>query len=97
MATYMMLGNYTQQGMDKIRGAPARLDTAREVMHNMGINLLCWYLTMGRYDFVYIIEAPNDEAVARLALSIGSHGNIRTETTRVFGEQEFRQIIHDLG
>jgi uncharacterized protein with GYD domain len=96
MATYVMYGNYTQQGMDKIRGAPARLDTARETMDNLGISLVSWYLTMGRYDFVYILEAPNDEAIARLAISIGSHGNIRTETARAFDEQEFRQIITDV-
>ena len=96
MAAYIMVGNYTKQGMDKIRGAPARIDTAREVVASLGGQLQCWYLTMGRYDFVAIIEAPNDEVMARLALAIGSHGNITTETLRAFNEQEFLQIVSEL-
>lgn len=96
MATYVMVGNYTRQGMDKIRGAPARIDTAREVVASLGGQLICWYLTMGRYDFVAIIEAPSEEAMARLALAIGSHGNISTETLRAFDQQEFLQIVSEL-
>jgi uncharacterized protein with GYD domain len=96
MATYIMVGNYTRQGMDKIRGAPARIDTAREVIASLGGQLIFWYLTMGRYDFVAVIEAPSDEAMARLALAIGSHGNISTETLRAFDQQEFLQIVSEL-
>ena len=96
MATYIMVGNYTRQGMDKIRGAPARIDTAREVIASLGGQLTCWYLTMGRYDFVAIVQAPDDATMARLALAIGSHGNISTETLRAFDEQEFLQIVSDL-
>jgi uncharacterized protein with GYD domain len=96
MATYVMFGNYTQQGMDKLRGAPARLDTAREAMSKLGIELKQWYLLMGQYDFMYIIEAPNDEAVAKIALAMGSHGNIRTTSARAFSEQDFRQMVMEL-
>jgi uncharacterized protein with GYD domain len=96
MATYVMVGNYTRQGMDKIRGAPARIDTAREVIASLGGHLQCWYLTMGRYDFVAIIDAPGDEVMARLALAIGSHGNISTETLRAFNQQEFLEIVSEL-
>jgi uncharacterized protein with GYD domain len=96
MATYLLLGNYTPQGMDKIRGAPARIDTAREVIDNSGGKLLSWYVTMGQYDFASLIEAPSDEIMARLALAMSSHGNIRTQTLRAFNEQEFRDIINTL-
>lgn len=96
MATYIMLGNYTNQGMDKIRGAPARIDTFREALHGLGARLQCWYLVMGRYDFVALLEAPSDEVIARVALAVGAHGNIRTETIRAFSEDEFRQLVTDL-
>jgi uncharacterized protein with GYD domain len=96
MATYLMLGHYTHQGMEKIRGAPARIDTAREVMNNVGARLIGWYLTMGQYDFAALVEAPSDEVMAGLALAIGSHGNLSTQTLRAFDEQELRQIISDL-
>jgi uncharacterized protein with GYD domain len=51
---------------------------------------------MGQYDFITILEAPDDETVAKLVLSIGSHGNIHTETVRAFTEDEYRQIITNL-
>lgn len=96
MATYLMLGHYTHAGMEKIRGAPARIDTAREVINNMGGKLLGWYLTMGQYDFAALIEVSSDEVMARLALAMGAHGNISTQTLRAFDEQEFSQIVTDL-
>jgi len=96
MATYIMFGNYTQQGMDKIKAAPTRIDTAREVMYKLGAELKQWYLLMGQYDFALIVEAPDDETMAKLVLAIGSHGNIRTQTARAFTEEEFRQLVTDL-
>jgi uncharacterized protein with GYD domain len=96
MATYLMLGNYTHAGMEKIRGAPARIDTAREVINNSGAKLLSWYITMGQYDFAALVDAPSDTAMARLAFAMASHGNIRTQTLRAFDEQEFRDVVNDL-
>lgn len=96
MTTYVMFGNYTQQGMDKIRGAPARIDTAREAMSKVGAELKQWYLLMGQHDFLFVVEAPSDEAMAKLALAMGSHGNIRTTTTRAFSEDEFRKLVMEL-
>jgi uncharacterized protein with GYD domain len=48
---------------------------------------------MGRYDSMFILDAPNDEAVAQLSLTIGAEGNVRTETLRAFNEQEFRKLV----
>jgi len=55
-----------------------------------------WYLVTGRYDAVAIVEAPNDEVVARIALGNASVGNVRTETSRAFTEDEYRKIIASL-
>lgn len=96
MATYIMMGNFTPQGMSKITGSPARIDTAREVMHNLGAELKHWYVVMGQYDFVALLEAPDDETVAKISLSIGAHGNIRIQSMRAFTEDEYRQLITDL-
>jgi uncharacterized protein with GYD domain len=96
MASYLVLGNYTQQGMQMIRAAPARIDTAREVMDKVGAKLVAWFFTLGRYDFVILVEAPSPDVIAKLMLAIGSHGNIRTETLQAFNQQEFHQIVTDL-
>jgi len=93
MPTYIVLLNYTQQGIQKIKESPARLDAAKKAFKAMGAELKQWYLVMGRYDAVVIAEAPNDETVAKLALAVGSQGAIHTETLRAFTEDEYRKII----
>jgi uncharacterized protein with GYD domain len=93
MATYIVLSRYTQQGIEKIKDSPARLDAAKKAFRAMGAEIKEFYLTMGRYDFVVVVEAPDDETVAKLALATGSLGNVRTETLRAFPEDEFRKII----
>ncbi len=96
MATYITLVRYTQQGIDNIKEGPNRLDVAKQAFKAMGAELKEYYLVMGQYDAVVISEAPNDETVAKLALSIGSKGSIRTETFRAFSEDEYRKVIASL-
>ncbi|MBF8286028.1 MAG: hypothetical protein HW378_4943 [Anaerolineales bacterium] len=93
MPTYISLLNFTQQGIEKIKESPARLDKARQAFKAMGAELKAFYLVMGRYDAVVISEAPNDETVGKLVLMIGAQGNIRTETLRAFTEDEYRKMI----
>ena len=61
MPTYIMMGRFTSQGKDKIRGSPARIDTARETMSTQGAELKAWYVVNGQFDYVAIIEAPDEE------------------------------------
>jgi len=93
MATYISLMKFTQQGIATIKDAPTRLDSRKETLKALGSELKAIYLTMGRYDFVAIVEAPNDEAAAKAALASGSAGNVTTETLRAFTEDEYRAIV----
>ncbi len=61
-----------------------------------GHELLGFYLTMGKYDEVLIVEGPSDEVAATIALSSGSQGNVCTETLKAFPEAEYRQIIANI-
>ena len=96
MPTYASLLNYTEQGVRNIKESPARLDAARKAFQAQGAELKQFFLTMGRYDILIIAEAPNDEAVGKVTLALGSLGNVRTETFRVFTEPEFRKLIASL-
>ncbi len=96
MATYITLLKFTQQGIKDIKNAPARLDNARKAYSAAGASLKSFYLTMGRYDAVVVSEAPNDETVAKLALSTGALGNVTTETLRAYTEDEYRKIVASL-
>ena len=93
MPTYLILLNYTDQGMTNIRTSRSRLDVAKGTLQAFGIKLKEIYLTMGRYDLVAAVKAPDDEAVAKFVLSLASQGNVRTETVRAFTEDEYRKIV----
>jgi len=96
MATYIMLVNYTQKGIENIKESPARLDAAKQAFQSMGAELKEFYLVAGRYDMIIVGEVPDDATAAKLALSIGSAGAVRTETLRAFTEDEYRKIIDAL-
>jgi uncharacterized protein with GYD domain len=96
MPTYITLIKYTQQGVENMKDSPNRLDTAKELFKSMGAEIKAFYLAMGNYDAVVISEAPDDETAMKLALTTGSAGAIRTETQRVFPEDEYRKIISEL-
>jgi len=96
MATYITLLNYTQQGMKNIKQGPDRLDDAKQAYKAVGAEIKDFYLTMGQYDAVVVSEAPDDEITAKIALTIGSQGNVQTQTFRAFSESEYRKIISAL-
>ena len=93
MATYILLSRFTQQGAQTIKDGPARLDAARQTLRSLGAELKDFYLTTGQYDAVVVVEAPDDETVARASLAIGAVGNVRLETLRAFTEDEYRGIV----
>jgi uncharacterized protein with GYD domain len=67
------------------------------MIKDAGGELKAFYMTMGAHDLVIIVEASNDDVVAKLLLSIGARGNVRTTTLRAFTEAETRKIIVSLG
>jgi len=93
METYIILGNYTQEGVKKIKDSPARIEAARKAVEAAGGKFLSWHLTMGRYDFIVITEAPDAKAAASVLLAIGGQGNSRTETLRALTEKEFKELV----
>ena len=96
MAKYIALANWTDKGIANVKEAPERVNAVRALAKNLGCEMQDFYMTVGAYDMVVTIEAPNDEAMAKLALSIGRAGNVRTTTLKAFSEDSFRKIIADL-
>ncbi len=92
MATFVILSRHTHQGVEKVKASPDRLEATKKAFHAKGAEVKGFYLLMGEYDFVLIVEAPSDEVMAQLVLDAESKGNIRTETHRAFSEAEFRKI-----
>jgi uncharacterized protein with GYD domain len=96
MPTYVSLLRFTEQGVKAIKDHPKRRAAAAKAIAGLGGKLVHSYLTMGRYDIVAIIEAPDDEAAAKFALMTGSQGNVSTETLRAFPEAEYDRLIKSL-
>jgi uncharacterized protein with GYD domain len=96
MATYIMLMKFVEPGIDSIKGAQAGRAAGRKSAKALGIKWKQQYLMMGRYDVVTIVEAPNDEAMAKFAL-MGLTGSLEIETMRAFDEKEADHLLEDLG
>ncbi len=96
MATYIMLGNWTENGIKAVKDSPKRLDMAKKAIKAEGGAMKAFYMTMGTHDMVAIYEAPDDEAAARFALQIGMGGALRTTTLKAFPEADYRKIIGSL-
>jgi uncharacterized protein with GYD domain len=94
MPTYIVLGQFTEQGIRNVKDTSKRADAAKELAKKLGAKVLDLYWTIGRYDVAFIIEAPDDETITAFALSSGKLGNVRTETLRAFTQGEVNQILN---
>lgn len=97
MPTYISLLNYTEQGISTVESSPARVKAAKDLVEDLGGEYKEFYLTLGEYDGIAILEFPDDEAAAQYALTIGKAGNARTETLKAFTEEEFEDLADSLG
>jgi uncharacterized protein with GYD domain len=95
--TYVLLANWTDQGIRGVKESPRRLDTAKKALKDMGGEFKSVFMTLGDYDLVVIYEAPDDAVAARFNLQLGMQGNIRTRTMKAFPEAAYREIITSLG
>jgi uncharacterized protein with GYD domain len=96
LSKYIILFRFTQKGIENIKDSPARVEKAKKIFQDMNAKVEEFYALMGRYDTMFIVEAPDDETIVKAAATIGSLGNVQTETLRAFTEEEFRNIIEAL-
>jgi uncharacterized protein with GYD domain len=96
MPTYIVLANMTQQGIQSIKESPQRRSAREEAAKQLGITLVGTYLTMGAYDVVMVVDAPDGEAIAKFVLQIGMRGNLSTQTLRAFTEEEAEALLRDV-
>jgi len=89
MATYVLLTNLTDEGRKTIRSRPERIREVNKEIEGMGGKLMAQYAVLGPYDFVNIIEAANNEAIARIAVELGSRGTLQLMTLPAIGVEDF--------
>ena len=96
MATYVILMNFTEQGMKTVKESPARVKGMYQTVEAAGGKILAVYATMGSYDLVAIAEGPNDQVAMGVLLGMGMAGNVRTTTLKAFSMEEFGALVQRL-
>ena len=96
MPGYISLMKYTQQGLASIKDSPQRIKEAKAAAEKMGIQVVGVWVTMGQYDLVAVVDAPNDEVAAIFQLALASGGNVTTQTLRALSEDEFAKVVDKL-
>ncbi len=96
MAMYLMLLNWTDQGIRNVKESPKRMDAAKKLAKDLGGEIKTVYMTQGSFDLVFVAEMPNEEKVAAFVLKLGSLGNVRTTTLKAYSEDDYRKIIGGL-
>jgi uncharacterized protein with GYD domain len=96
MPTYVMLANWTDQGLKAIGDGPKRLDAAKKTLQEMGGHFHALYMTMGEFDLVGVYDAPDDAVAARYILLLSQLGNVRTRSMKAFPEEAYRQIVNSI-
>jgi uncharacterized protein with GYD domain len=93
MSTYIMLVNFTNEGMKTVKETGNRIEGANKTIASMGGKVIGVYGTMGQYDVVRIVEMPDDDSMAALLLRLGSGGLMRTTTLKAWPINDFVKII----
>jgi len=93
MATYIVLLDYTDQGIRNLEDSPHRADAFNAFAEQAGVRILGQYWTIGSHDGVLVMEAPTEEKAASILLKLGTSGNVRTTTLRAFDWAEAQGLI----
>jgi len=93
MPLYFILGKYTKEGITKIKDAPDRYEKAKKAAQAVGGEIKSLHYTLGRYDFISLIEAPNNEAMMQLLFMLGRGGVISTETLVAIPAEKGAEIL----
>jgi len=96
MGINISLVNYTDQGIKNIKDSPKRAQAFRDLAKKNGVTVREIYGCIGRYDLIVITEG-DDEAVAATLLTVGSLGNVRTETLRAMDPETYQRVIGKVG
>ena len=93
MAQFVMLLNWTEQGIKSAKDSIKRAASARQAFEKSGAKIRECLWTLGQYDLLLIVEAPSDEVVAALGIKLGMLGNVKSCTLPAYGEKEMEAIL----
>ncbi len=89
MATYVMLTTFTDEGRKTLKEKPQRIKEVNKEVEAMGVKILAQYALLGPYDFINILEAPDNITVSKVAMELGSRGTLQTMTMAAMSLDDF--------
>ena len=93
MATYIMLSTLTDEGRKTLKSRPERLQEVNREIEAMGARVTHQYAVLGGYDFINILEAPDNETIARISVELGSRGTVVLTTLPALPVETFTQML----
>lgn len=93
MPTYVMLSSLSPSGVETLRDHPERLRGVNQEVEAMGAKVLMQYAVLGNFDFINILEAPDEQTVAKIAIELGARGTMRTQTLTAIPIGEFLDML----
>jgi uncharacterized protein with GYD domain len=93
MGIYLMLTNLTDEGRKTVKEKPERIKEVSKEVEKMGVKVLSQYALLGAYDFVNILEAPDNQTIAKVALELGARGTLQTTTLAALSIDEFIKML----
>ena len=93
MPTYLMLTNLTAEGVRTLKNNPSRVAEVNKEVEQIGARVVAQYATLGQYDFVTIVEAPDDQTMAKVSVELGSRGTMTSQTLTAISADELADAI----
>ena len=93
MPTYLMLTNLTAEGLRTLKNNPGRVTEVNKEVEQMGGRVVAQYATLGEYDFVTVIEAPDERTMAKISVELGSRGTMSSQTLAAIPVEEFASAL----
>ena len=93
MPTYIMLTRLTPDGVKTIKDNPARVHEVNKEVEQLGVKVVAQWATLGEYDFVSVVDAPDEQTMAKLSIEMGSRGTVMNETLTAIDAEEFTKSL----
>jgi uncharacterized protein with GYD domain len=93
MPTYIMLTNLTSNGVKTLKDNPARVAEVNKEVEQLGVKVVSQWATLGEYDFVSVVEAPDETTMAKVSVELGSRGTTTNETMVAIPAEEFTKAL----
>jgi len=93
MPTYLMLTNLTAEGVRTLKNNPGRVAEVNKEVEQIGARVVAQYATLGQYDFVTVVEAPDEKTMAKVSVDLGSRGTMSSQTLAAIPAEEFAKSL----